>query len=312
MRRFLFMLSLLPFTTLLFFSKPLRGQSVTVDMTPTSAVNHFVPDATLGAGVDRLSKEAIDKAFTKQNLDRIAPSGWQPITYRQNTDLAVEAWHWNPEGTWSDARGRGYFTGSTKLAAPIRYSYGYALPRRGFTRNDGTGNTGYSRLTDGDPHSFWKSNPYLAQHFTGEDDSAHAQWVIVDLIKHEPINSIRIAWAAPYATSYLIQAWTGDDPIGSPTRGAWETLPNGIISHGNGGVQTISLAEEPVNVRFLRILMTKSSNTCDADGSGDIRNCVGYAINELYIGTTTPDGAFHDVLRHTPRPGADRDVVLFR
>jgi hypothetical protein len=27
---------------------------------------------------------------------------------------------------------------------------------------------------------------------------------------------------------------------------------------------------------------------------------VGYAIRELYLGTSTPDGAFHDVLRHTP------------
>jgi hypothetical protein len=46
--------------------------------------------------------------------------------------------------------------------------------------------------------------------------------------------------------------------------------------------------------------MTESSNTCDTHGSGDPRNCVGYAIKEVYVGTTTKDGAFHDVLRHTP------------
>jgi hypothetical protein len=49
--------------------------------------------------------------------------------------------------------------------------------------------------------------------------------------------------------------------------------------------------------------MTESSNTCDADGSADPhsdpRNCVGYSIRELYLGTTTNDGAFHDSLRHT-------------
>jgi hypothetical protein len=27
---------------------------------------------------------------------------------------------------------------------------------------------------------------------------------------------------------------------------------------------------------------------------------VGYAIGEVYLGTTTPDGSFHDILRHTP------------
>ena len=56
--------------------------------------------------------------------------------------------------------------------------------------------------------------------------------------------------------------------------------------------------------------MTESSNTCDADGavdsksvdskSNDPRNCVGYAIRELYLGTVTDDGLFHDILRHTP------------
>jgi len=54
--------------------------------------------------------------------------------------------------------------------------------------------------------------------------------------------------------------------------------------------------------------MTESSNTCSADGPpdprndgpSDPRNCVGYAIRELYLGTTTEDGLFHDSLRHTP------------
>jgi hypothetical protein len=138
----------------------LEGQTVNVDISPEHALNHIVPREALGAGVDRLSIEAIDKTLTKEILDQTAPSGWGPITYRQNTELSVEAWHWNPNGSWSDPRGKGYFTGSSALAAPIRYSYGYVLPRRGFTRNGGT-NTGYSMLTDGDLNTFWKSNPYL-------------------------------------------------------------------------------------------------------------------------------------------------------
>ena len=46
--------------------------------------------------------------------------------------------------------------------------------------------------------------------------------------------------------------------------------------------------------------MTASSNTCDTHGANDPRNCVGFAIRELYIGTMTPDGILHDVMRHTP------------
>jgi F5/8 type C domain len=276
----------------------LYSQTVTVDIAPSSARNRFIPNQTLGAGVDRLSVEAIDKTLTKETLDQVAPSGWQPITYRQNTELAVEAWHWNPNGTWSDPRGKGYFTGSSTPIEMIRYSYGYTLPRRGYTRNDGTGNSGYSRLTDGDTSTFWKSNPYLTKRYTGEEDSQHPQWVIVDLKRREMIDSIRLAWAAPFATHYEIQYWTGDDPIGQPTRGIWETLPEGAVTDGHGGDETIRFTKEPIAIQFLRVLMTESSNTCDADGPSDARNCVGYAMRELYVGSTTADRAFHDIVRH--------------
>ncbi len=149
------------------------GQSIVVDITASHATNHFLPNQALGAGVDRIPAAAFDVDLVQPNLGRTLESGWQPITYRQNTELAVEAWHWNPTGTWSDPAGKGYFTGSTNLGEPIRYSYGYGLPRRGFTRNDGTDNSGYSRLTDGDTNTFWKSNPYLTQHFTGQSDATH-------------------------------------------------------------------------------------------------------------------------------------------
>ena len=115
----------------------------------------------------------------------------------------------------------------------IRYSYGYALPRRGFTRNDGTDNVGFSRLTDGDLNTFWKSNPYLTERFTGESDALHPQWVVLDLAQAQQVNSIRIAWAEPYARRYLVQYWRGgDDPIGAPTRGAWQTFSEGTVTAG--------------------------------------------------------------------------------
>lgn len=278
----------------------LSGQTVVVNIAPGAATNRFIPQQTLGAAVDRIPTQAIDKTLTPKILAQVAPSGWEPITYRQNTELSVEAWHWNPVGTWSESGDRGYFTGSATPTEMIRYSYGYSLPRRGFTRNDGTGNTGYSRLTDGDTNSFWKSNPYLTERFTGEPDSLHPQWVIVDLKQKELINSIRIDWAAPYAKRYQVQFWTGLDPIGRPTEGVWETFPAGAITDGKGGQETILLTQVPAVVQFIRIRMTESSNTCDADGPSDPRNCVGYAIRELYVGTLGADGSFHDMVRHTP------------
>ncbi|MGC2721566.1 MAG: discoidin domain-containing protein, partial [Candidatus Acidiferrales bacterium] len=281
-------------------SMSVLAQTVHVDTThPT---NHFIPNETLGAGIDRIATEAIEKDLVQPNLGATLAAGWQPVSYRQNTDLVVEAWHWNPVGTWSDPSGggKGYFTGSTELGAPIRMSYGWELPHRGFTRNDGTGTNGFSRMTDGDPNTYWKSNPYLTEKFTGESDALHPQWVVVDLTQPTPIDSIRIDWEAPYATRYVIQYWVGINPISMPTKGEWKTYAKGTITNGTGGPKAIRLAAKPAKVQFLRIWMTQSSNTCDSHGSADPRNCVGYAIKELYVGTTTPDGAFHDVLRHTP------------
>ena len=276
----------------------LAAQIVEVDTThPT---NHFVPKETLGAGVDRIPVDAINKDILQPTLGQTLATGWQPVTFRQNTELAVEAWHWNPQGTWSD-NGKGYFVGSSTPTEMIRYSYGYGLPRRGFTRNDGTDNAGFSRMTDGDPNTFWKSNPYLTQRFTGESDALHPQWVILDLAQVQAVNSIRIAWGDPYARQYAVQYWTGgDDPIHAPTRGVWQTFSDGTVSQGKGSTETIRLSALVVPVRFVRIWMTESSNTCDADGPSDPRNCVGYAIREIYLGTQTEDGAFHDILRHTP------------
>lgn len=276
------------------------AQTITVDVShPT---NHFVPSETLGAGVDRIPVDAIDKDLLPASLKTTLSSAWQTVSYRQNTELAVEAWHWNPQGTWSDrsdGEGKGYFTGASVPSEELRYSYGYALPRRGFTRNDGTENTGFSRLTDGDINTFWKSNPYLTEAFTGENDAIHPQWIVLDLAQPEPVNSIRIAWGEPYATRCLVQYWTGDDPIKAPTRGVWQTFANAAVTAGKGGTETVRLSSAPVVVRFVRIWMTESSNTCDADGPSDRRNCVGYAVRELYLGTMTEGGEFHDSLRHT-------------
>src|SRR5919108_1702509 len=189
-------------------SSRLMGQMVDVDITPAHETNRFIPNQTLGAGVDRIPTAAIDKDLVSTTLEKVFTAGWQPVTYRQNTELFVQAWHWNPNGTWSDPSGKGYFTGSSDPKESIRYSYGYDLPHRGVTRNDGTGNAGFSRLTDGDLNTYWKSNPYLTQRFTGESDSRHPQWVVVDISQVQQVDSIRITWADPFATEFLVQYWT--------------------------------------------------------------------------------------------------------
>jgi len=283
------------------------AQTIHVDATAAHSTNTIRPTEALGAGIDRLAFGAADKLYVPDTIKQVLSAGWQTVTYRQNTELHMEAWHWNPNGSWSDPAGKGYFVGNaTPGPEPIRHSYGYALPHRGVTRDDGTDTSGYSRLTDGDPSSYWKSNPYLAEAYTGEQDALHPQWVIVDLARPRQVDAIRIDWANPYATHFVVQYFTGEDAIKKPTAGVWQAFPFGEVADGKGGNGILRLASAPMWAQYIRILMTSSSNTCDTHGSADNRNCLGYAINEIYLGTTSGDGKLYDLVRHTP----DQDQTM--
>ncbi len=134
------------------------AQIVHVDITPGKAIP-FDPDVALGSSMDILQQSQVDAVYSEPILKESLSAGWGRITYRQNTELTVAAWHWNANGTWSDAAHQsGYFTGSAEPKEFLRHSFGYPLPHRGNTRGDDSANK-YSRLTDGDPGSYWKSNP---------------------------------------------------------------------------------------------------------------------------------------------------------
>ena len=147
---------------------------VDVDITPSHLLNSFNPDQALGSSMDVLSRSGIDQVYTPHIIEESLSAGWGPISYRNNTELRKAAWHWNPEGAWSDpANQSGYFTGSTELKTPIRDILAYALPHRGFA-------TGGDRPLSNAKLTYWKSNPYLTSKFTGESDAQHPQWVVVD------------------------------------------------------------------------------------------------------------------------------------
>jgi hypothetical protein len=292
----------LPLILFLLFSANcpwVAAQTIRVDTTPARAIP-FDPDKALGTSVDILSSRSIDAVYSAPILKESLSAGWGPITYRQNTELTIAAWHWNPNGTWSDAAHQsGYFTGSAEPKEFLGHSYGYALPHRGSTKSDASQGK-YSRLTDGDPATYWKSNPYLTKHFTGEDDALHPQWIVLDFGTLQDIDAIRIAWANPYAREYVVQYWLGENALEKPTLGVWTQFPRGAVEEGNGGTVTLRLSDRPVRARFLRIRMTESSNTCDTHGSEDPRNCVGYAVNEIYAGNFAIDGSFIDLVTHAP------------
>ncbi|HEY6924404.1 MAG TPA: discoidin domain-containing protein, partial [Steroidobacteraceae bacterium] len=270
-----------------------RAGTVRVDVTPGHVINTFDPDYALGSSIDVLSRTDINRVYTPHIIQEALSAGWGPITYRNNTELRMAAWHWTENGTWSDAAHRsGYFTGSTDLKEPIRYILAYALPHRGFA-------TSGDRPVAGPNLTYWKSNPYLTSKFTGESDTLHPQWVVVDLQVEKPVSVVRIEWASPYATTYQVEYWVGTDALdfdGGP-KGEWKVFPKGALQNAQGGTVTLKLTDAPVSMRYVRILMTESSNTCDAHGFADVRNCVGYAIQHIQAGTLDASGAFLEVTK---------------
>ena len=277
--------------------------TVTVLVTPRPA-NTFLPSQALGAGVDGLRQGDIARVYTLHNLQAMRSAGLRPLTYRLRTELGIEAWHWNPHGAWSEpGKAQGYWTSEAQPHTPIAQCYGYRLPRRGSTI-DQANNDGYSRLDDGDAGTFWKSNPYLDRHFTGEDNGKHPQWVLINLGRKRPVDAVQISWATPYAVRYQVQYWQGesgsqdaqslDDTFGG---GSWRPFPSGRVTDGRGGDVHLRLTVKPIAARFVRVWMTTGSGTAPV-GSRDVRDSLGYAIREIGVWTLSTRGVFRDWVRH--------------
>lgn len=291
-------IALHPFTALAQRENRVRTANVTVNFKPGHPANRFTPAHALGAAVDGHDKGIIDLQLTAPNIQAMLSAGFKSLSYRLRTELANDAWHWNPQGKWSDAtNSQGYWTSDSKSAALIELSYGYRLPRRGNTI-DQANDDGYSRLDDGDQQSFWKSNPYLDRAFTAETNSLHPQWIVIEFEKPEPVNTLRLAWAEPFAARYLIQYGNFDDvsDIALNPPGTWQEFPHGVIRDGRGGEVSLRLSSAPIKARWLRILMNESSQTT-LQGT-EPRDRLGFAVREVYAGVTNGKGQFRDLIRH--------------
>ena len=277
---------------------------ITISIDTNRPTRSFDPRKAFGAGIDGHEQGDCLRMLSRENVEQMLEAGLGPVSVRLRTELAVEAWHWNPRGSWSDpCHSQGYWTSEAKPdpAHPILLSYGYKLPRRGNTLDEAN-DDGYSRLDDGDPKTFWKSNPYLCKQFTGEPDSRHPQWVVIDFGKPVPLNAIRIQWAQPYATRFQVEyATKGRTYYGGHPWNVWHSFAHGVVSESKGGDQFLKLAEHPVKARYLRIWMTESSGTA-MPGANDPRDHLGYAIRELSMGAAD-NYSFDDHVIHTPGKG---------
>ena len=258
-------------------------------------LNAFAPDQSLGAALDGLPAGEGDRLYTAHNERAMKGAGLRPISYSLRTELAIDAWHWDPEGVWSDpVHRRGYWTSSDHPSRPVLKGWGYALPRRGDSV-DQANDEGYSRLDDGDSATFWKSNPYLDSSYTHAP--ARPQWVDISFAKPQAISAASIRWAEPFARQFEVQYWRGDDDYDD--EGRWVDFPGGAVTDGRGGNALLRLSPRPVEAQYFRILLKVSSDTGPA-GSNDPRDRMGYAIRELGLGVVDGHGRFIDRMRHTP------------
>ncbi|GAC1438465.1 MAG: hypothetical protein NVSMB51_14410 [Solirubrobacteraceae bacterium] len=273
------------------------AQPVSVAIDAARVLNSFRPDQALGAGLDGHGQGDTRQIYTPANIAAMRSAGLQPLSYRLRTELGVEAWHWSPLGHFSAGR-QGYWTSQSPRSAAtmLAPTYGYRLPRRGDTV-DQANDDSFSRLDDGSPATFWKSNPYLDPYFNGGE--AHPQWVLIDLHHARGVNALRIDWGTPYAVSFQVQYWIGPSAVVLNNHPPGHWAPFGLAARrGRGGVQTLRLQRTPRRVRFVRVLMTRSSDTAPK-GSHDVRDRLGYAIRELGLGTLR-NGRLSDLVRHRP------------
>jgi len=277
-----------------------RQDPVTIDA--SRPVNTFTPDDALGVALDGMEKGEVATTLTPFNIAKMRSAGLKQVTYRTRPELGIEVWHWTEDGAWSDAaHAQGYWTGADNPAHDAKLTWGYSLPRRGDTI-DNANNLGWSMIDDGDPATFWKSNPYLDPRYTGLAEQ-RPEWIVFSFEKPARVDAARIQWALPFARHYLVQYWDGPDSFseGKQTAdhpGRWRTFPSGDQTIAGDPADTvIRLADHPVASHFMRILMTQSSHTAPP-GSTDIRDRLGYAVREVSLGVLKPDGSIDDAVRH--------------
>jgi hypothetical protein len=312
------MRSLAVFLLALAGTSVLRAQDrrVAISVNRDDSTGSFDPLKALGSTIDGHVEGSTRHIFTHPNVAAMKSANFHPISYRLRSELGMEAWHWNPRGRWSDAAHKqGYWTSDATIGTPIRVSYGYRLPRRGSTI-DQANDDGYSRLTDGDTASFWKSDPYLDSRFTHESANSHPQWVIVDMDSAVDIDAVRIQWGIPFATRYDVEYWPQsaegepNGPDDNVDNTGWVDFAAGEVESGAaalGGDTLLRLTASPVHTRWIRVLLITSSRTAPR-ASKDLRDSVGFAIREISVGRMV-NGSFHDISRHAPH--ADHQTRTF-
>jgi hypothetical protein len=96
-------------SALVLSARALPARTIRVDITPEHVANTMCRQRR-SAAIDRLPYGAADNLYVDSTLKQVLSAGWQTVTYRQNTELMTEAWHWNPNGTYAALRPDGLWS----------------------------------------------------------------------------------------------------------------------------------------------------------------------------------------------------------
>ena len=215
---------------LLVTAAPLAAQ--TIASTPPLRSTPSTRATSVGAGVDRIPVDAIDHDLTRQALLRSStPDGSPSPTARTPTSPS------KPGTGIRRARGAIPAERATSPARRtstgfIRHSFGYRLPHRGVTRNDGTGNVGFSRITDGDEAPTGRAiptSPAASPAKTTRSIRNGSSSICARRARRYHADLLGRTLREPTTSSSTGPA---SDPLHFPTRGAWVTFPRGVVTAG--------------------------------------------------------------------------------
>ena len=193
----------------------------------------FTPGAAFGAGVDGVPFHAVPKIYTPSNVQPDAGRGLRAgqlssVYGAVGAGLALE-----PARQFFRTGDSGYWTSSAKPGKPIVDSFGYRLPRRGFTHDQGNDDD-YSRLDDGDLDDVLEEQSVSdAGLYRRSRQRASAMGAVTICTASSTVNAAKIWWADPFAVQVRGAILDGRRSRSTiPRNGAWVSFPNGVVSNG--------------------------------------------------------------------------------
>src|SRR5439155_15689102 len=101
----------------------------------------------------------------------------------------------------------------------------------------------------------------------------------------------------------------GPDDLSQRLPTAWRAFPRGAVRKATGGDRLTRLTARPLWIRYVRLRLDESSGT-DARDSNDIRDRLGFAIREIYVGLIDDHTRFKDAIRHGTKRDAQTTVYV--